>query len=641
MQFHLNGFSEGDPSRFTAADGRSDAQGDLPEEVDVLIIGSGPAGLTLAAQLAAYPNISTRIIEQKHEPMTRGQADGISCRSMEMFNAFGFADRVMREGYWVNETTFWMPSHNNPKQIERIGRIQDVEEGISEMPHIILNQARVHDLYLDIMRNSPSRLEVDYGHKLLDLQVSNSEESHPVSVTLECKKPGQEDRLKTLRARYVVGCDGARSLVRTAIGRELVGDYALQAWGVMDILAVTNFPDIRLKTIIKSANDGNILIIPREGGYLVRIYVELDKLKSRGESSNTTLDQLIATTKQIFSPYSIDVKDVAWWSVYEVGHSVTDKFDDVPARQHSDQLKGTLPHVFIAGDACHTHSAKAGQGMNVSMGDTFNLGWKLISVLNGLSDPELLHSYSAERQSVAQDLIEFDHRWARIISEPIDENEVKTDEAPQFQKHFVEHGRFTAGLTVKYKPSLLTGEAKWQKLATGFEIGGRFHSASVIRLGDAKSVHIGHTIKADTCWHLYAFADASEPTAQENPITKLCDFLENDPNSPINKHTPAGTDIDSVISTYGIYQQYHRDLDFEATTSLLRPLKGKFQIKDYEKIFCADIISGNDIFDMRGIDRKKGCIVIVRPDQYVAHILPLDAHNELTRFFAGFLLENN
>ena len=637
MQFHLNGFDEGNPALFAAADGRSDAQGELPDKVDVLIIGSGPAGLTLAAQLAAYPNISTRIIEQKHEPMTRGQADGISCRSMEMFNAFGFAEEVMKEGYWVNETTFWKPNPNNPKQIERIGRIQDVEGGISEMPHIILNQARVHDFYLNIMRNSPSRLEVDYGHKLISLQIDKSESSHPVSVTLGCTNSGQESKTKTLRARYVVGCDGARSLVRTAIGRELIGDYALQAWGVMDVLAVTDFPDVRLKSIIKSANDGNILIIPREGGYLVRVYVELNKLKSRGESRSTTLDQLIATTKQILSPYSMDVKDVAWWSVYEVGHGVTDRFDDVRDDQNTEQL----PHVFIAGDACHTHSAKAGQGMNVSMGDTFNLGWKLISVLNGLSGPELLHSYSAERQTVAQDLIEFDHRWARIISEPINENEVETDEAPQFQKHFIEHGRFTAGLSVKYKPSLLTGEAEWQELATGFEIGSRFHSAPVIRLGDAKPVHIGHTINTGIRWHLFAFADTSEPTAPENPITKLCDYLENNPNSPINKYTPAGADIDSVISIHCIYQQYHRDLDFEATPTLLRPLKGKFQIKDYEKIFCADVKSGNDIFDMRGIDREKGCIVIVRPDQHVAHILPLDAYDELSKFFAGFFLEKN
>ncbi|MEQ8166486.1 MAG: FAD-dependent monooxygenase, partial [Alphaproteobacteria bacterium] len=109
MQFHLNGFRPGDPELHDAAPPRR-----YNDRVDVLIVGSGPAGLTLAAQLAMFPDISTRLVEQKSGPMERGQADGISCRSMEMFNAFGFADRVMKEGYWVNETTFWHPDPAAP-----------------------------------------------------------------------------------------------------------------------------------------------------------------------------------------------------------------------------------------------------------------------------------------------------------------------------------------------------------------------------------------------------------------------------------------------------------------------------------------------------------------------------------------------
>ena len=102
MQFHLNGFRPGDPHISEAdvrhrADGTMDA---LPPQVDVLIIGCGPTGLTLAAQLAAFPDIRTRIVEQKSSRLSVGQADGIACRTMEMFEAFGFADRVMKEAYW-------------------------------------------------------------------------------------------------------------------------------------------------------------------------------------------------------------------------------------------------------------------------------------------------------------------------------------------------------------------------------------------------------------------------------------------------------------------------------------------------------------------------------------------------------------
>ena len=136
MQYHLNGFRPGDPEVFPSD---RPAQGPLPEEVDVLIVGCGPAGLTLAAQLAHVPGIAARIVERKPGPMEKGQADGISCRSMEMFNAFGFAGTILKQGYWVNETSFWKPDPVTPGHIARTGRVQDGEDGLSEMPHIILN----------------------------------------------------------------------------------------------------------------------------------------------------------------------------------------------------------------------------------------------------------------------------------------------------------------------------------------------------------------------------------------------------------------------------------------------------------------------------------------------------------------------
>ncbi len=132
------------------------------------------------------------------------------------------------------------------------------------MPHVILNQARVHDRYLEFMRNSPSRLEPNYSRELVDLSVSQDDEKYPVTVTLKRTDAEHEGQSEIVRARYVIGCDGARSTVRSSIGRELRGDSANQAWGVMDVLAVTDFPDFRFKTIIKSANEGSILIIPRQ-----------------------------------------------------------------------------------------------------------------------------------------------------------------------------------------------------------------------------------------------------------------------------------------------------------------------------------------------------------------------------------------
>jgi phenol 2-monooxygenase (NADPH) len=640
MQFHLNGFRPGDPHVFEAdtRHKRAGAADGLPAQVDVLIVGCGPTGLTLAAQLAAFPDITTRIVEQKLGRLLVGQADGIACRTMEMFEAFGFADRVMEEAYWVNEFAFWKPDEIDGT-IVRSNRIQDVEDGLSEFPHVVLNQARVHDFYLDAMHNSPTRLAPDYARCLLDLTIPQDAPDAPITARLERLDTGHQGEVETVGARFVVGCDGAHSAVRRSLGRALHGDSANQAWGVMDVLAATDFPDIRLKTAIQSAHDGSALIIPREGGYMFRIYIELDKLadNERAANLNITAERLVTAARRILHPYSLEVKEIPWWSVYEIGQRLCERFDDLA----DDPAVGGHPRVFIAGDACHTHSPKAGQGMNVSMQDGFNLGWKLAAVLRGLATPELLRTYSDERCAVAQELIDFDRELAAMFSAPPkNPTDVGGDgvDPAGLQRYLAQHLRFTAGTETCYRSSIICAVPTWQHLATGLPIGKRFHSAPVIRLADARPLQIGHVAGADGRWRLYAFAPAEDPSAPSSRLHALCNFLTASSRSPIRRFTSPDADVDAVIDVRAIFQQGHRDLDLAAMPPLLLPSKGRFGLLDYEKMFCADRRLGEDIFDLRGIDRDQGCIIIVRPDQYVAHILPLDAYNALTGFFDGFML---
>jgi phenol 2-monooxygenase len=639
MQFHLNGFEPGDPEILDPSERypASGAQGSVPEKVDVLIIGCGPAGLTLAAQLSAFPDIKSCIVEQKSGRMLLGQADGIACRTMEMFHAFGFSERVLKEACWINETTFWKPDDRQPEKIVRNARVQDVEDGLSEFPHVVLNQARVHDFYLDLMRRSATKLEPHYARRVIAVQpavIGSDGVAQRVTVTLERLDSPHQGQTETVTARYVVGCDGARSIVRTSIGRELRGDSANHAWGVMDVLAVTDFPDIRCKSVIQSANDGSILIIPREGGYLVRLYVELAKLEvgERVANRNITVDEIIAKARRILNPYRLEAKEIPWWSVYEIGQRLTDKFDDVP----EEELATRLPSVFIAGDACHTHSPKAGQGMNVSMQDAFNLGWKLVSVLRKRCPPSLLHTYSAERRTIAKELIDFDREWAALLAST--DGQGGGADPSKTQSYFVRSGRYTAGTATHYGLSVLNGQRVYQHLAEGFVIGKRFHSAPVIRLADAKPIHLGHVVKADGRFRIFAFAGAGNPSASGSAICQLCDFLAEDRESPVRKYTRRGEDIDAVIDVRAVFQQAHRDLAIEAMPRLLLPRKGRYGLHDYEKMFCADIKGGNNIFATRGIDQEVGCMVVVRPDQYVAHVLPLDGYKQLAAFFDGFML---
>jgi phenol 2-monooxygenase len=633
MQFYLNGYKPGDPDILSpAADGEDPSVG-LQQAVDVLIVGGGPAGTLLAAQLSAFPGIKTLLVERRPGPLQLGQADGVACRTVEMFEAFGLSAKLMREAYWVNETVFWRPSPQDRAKIVRTGRVQDVEDGLSEMPHLIVNQARMQGFLLDYMRNSPSRLEPDYGVDFVDLQVQ-AEGEHPVRVTLRDVANGAT---KTVHAKYVVGCDGARSRVRDAIGAVPRGDFANHAWGVVDMLAVTDFPDIRLKAAIQSADNGNILLIPREGGYLVRLYVDLGEIDPARRDTfrdQHTQESVIATARRVLHPYSLEVRDVVWFAVYQVGQRVTDRFDDVPA----DEVATRLPRVFIAGDACHTHSAKAGQGMNVSMQDAFNLGWKLVSVLEGRAAPALLQTYHIERHAIAQGLIEFDKEWSKIMASPPKDPhrpELGGVDPAELQAYFVRSGRFTAGVATHYPPdSVLTAEAKHQGLAKGFTIGMRFHSAPVVRMADAKPMQLGHVARADAAWRIYAFADA-----RGERLLALAEYLAHAPTSPVIRHTPQGADVDSVIDLRAVFQQSHRDLKVESLPPILLPRKGHFGLIDYEKVYCPDLKQGLDIFDLRGIDRSRGAVVVVRPDQFVSQVLPLDAHAELCAFFGRFLID--
>src|SRR5690625_305810 len=644
MQYHLNGYTYGDPTVAPAAPGHRQPGDDLPDQVDVLVVGTGPAGAVLTAQLAEFPEISVCTIDRRTEPLARGHADGVACRTVEMFEAFGLADTLVREALWVNETTFWSVTELG-QGITRTGVVQDVADGLSEFPHVIVNQARMQELLFDNAAKSPSRHFVDYGWKYLSQTLDETQE-YPVEVTIESTHEATKGQTRTLRAKYVVGCDGASSVVRKSIGRQLHGDVQNHAWGVLDVLVETDFPDIRKKGVI-SSEAGSMILIPREGGYLVRMYADMGAVPENDPEfrNRITVEQVIEQANAILSPYTVEVRDVAWWSVYEVGQRIADGFDNL----NDEERAANQPRIFIAGDACHTHSAKAGQGMNVSMQDTFNLGWKLGAVLQGQAHPSLLHTYEQERKVTDQELIDYDTRWSSMVGTRDDEESASPEAV---QQKVVEGGKFTAGFGTHYKPefSRLTGESTHQNLATGFEIGTRFHSAPVIRVADAKPLQLGHVHQADGRWRVYLFADDTG-VGSGSSVANWCERMDTDANSAINRFTADDAERDSVFDVYAITQQQHLDVDINDIHPLLQPKKGKFDLTDYEKVFAAEKTNGlllgeipglqatQDIYQLRGIDRSKGAVVVARPDQYISQVLPLDEFETFDDYFATYLLE--
>lgn len=631
VQIHERGYVSEDPRIKPAAGYGINRPTEIPDEMDVLVVGTGPAAVAVIAQLSRFPSINVRAIEKRNGRLMQGQADGIAARSVETFQAFGFATEVVDEAYRNVEMIFWKPDPENPGSIIRTERVPDDAHGHSEFPHIYVNQSRILDYFLRDAERAPGRVTPDYGVEFLDLEIDRDHE-YPVAARIKYVAGPREGEERVVRAKYLVGGDGARSQVRTSLGHKLHGDASMHAWGVLDALANTDFPDYQVKCSIQSHDEGNIMLIPREGGYLSRLYVDLGEIDEddAGKVRETPVEEIIRRANAIIKPYTLDVRGVAWWSVYEVAHRVTDGFDDVP-----DELKGKQhPHAFIMGDACHTHSAKAGQGMNVSIQDGWNLSWKLAAVLEGRAPESLLDTYSSERKVIAQNLIDFDKEWASLMARPVEE----WDDPAGLAKFYDDTFEFPMGFMTQYPKNQITTGMEHQDLAKGFPIGKRFKSAEVIRRADVRWRHIGHLHEADGRWRVYVFADAAAPALSGTPTAEFANWWQEDATSPRVLYTPADGDTDATFDTKVIYQQDYTEVEPGDVPDAFKPVKVPLGLVDVNQIFSAG--HGRDIFRDREID-KAGAIVVVRPDHYVAGIFPLDARKEVQEFFAAHMLPVN
>ncbi|RDW75236.1 hypothetical protein BP6252_06378 [Coleophoma cylindrospora] len=602
----------------------------MAQKVNVLICGSGSAGLCAGLWLSRY-GIPCTILDSRSEAMKMGQADGVQCRTVEVFDSFGLAEELLREAYHVLEDTFWADDGHG--RIVRTRSTFDTEPGLSIHPHVILNQARVNGMMIEAMGKLGQGISYGYLVKsvAVDREKVDEENSYPITVVTE--KDGKEE---IFRANYVLGCDGAHSAVRRSLGFQMIGDSTDSVWGVMDIYPLTNFPDIRKKSIIHSSS-GTILIIPREGGSLCRFYIQLPPGTN---AKSVALEDLYRRARDIFSPYEMDFAGNFWWSAYSIGQRLADRFEE-------------SNRVFLLGDACHTHSPKAGQGMNTSLQDGYNIGWKLGSILSGLSPPSLLQTYVSERHKVAHELITFDQNLTSILSSSSSPSSPTptTKDAPQtngtsksekFTEMFLQSARYTAGLTASYNESVVVKVTAGQKsLASKVDVGMRFASTQVVRWCDAKAMQIVKALPADGRWRIVVLGGDICSERSRERLHALTRYLSS-PESPISIHTPAGKDIDSFIETLLVLSGSRLEVEQDQIPSFFFPVSGKWGMKDLHKVFFDDesYNSGHGhAYDFYGTDPNEGAVIIVRPDQYVSMVTSLDDHAGLGKFFAGFSLK--
>lgn len=215
-------------------------------------------------------------------------------------------------------------------------------------------------------------------------------------------------------------------------------------WGVLDGELQTNFPDIWSKTLVYSQEHGSILIIPRERN-MTRFYIEL---KSSPKNDRRELGQefVMQRAREIMAPFEVGWKYIEWFGRYQIGQRVATRFGDAHGR------------AFLAGDASHTHSPKAAQGMNTSMHDSWNLAWKFNLAVRGLAKPVLMESYENERRKIALDLVNFDYEHA---------NQIAGGDAVALAENFKTNVRFISGVGAEYSENPLNMHDEGQNWVMG------------------------------------------------------------------------------------------------------------------------------------------------------------------------------
>ncbi|KAI6041232.1 FAD binding domain-containing protein [Pisolithus marmoratus] len=600
----------------------------LPESyVDVLVIGAGPAGLMCGNALAAAGDVVVRIIDQRPAKVAAGQADGIQPRTIEVLQSYGLAERLLQEGNQMHMCAFYNPNHAG--EIELTGRAPDVTAPTARYPfEVTLHQGAIENLFLDSM--AVHNLRVDRPVEPMDIELSRDAEelhslsSYPVKVTLTRSDATTDaDRSEVVHAKYVVGADGAHSWVRKALGIAMEGEQTDYVWGVVDMIPDTNFPDIRNKTAIHSTN-GSSMVIPREGDK-VRLYVQLSEKDvvnpgtGRVDKTRMSWERILEVAGKTFQPFHISPSsDVEWWTLYIIGQRVASRYsvDD---------------RVFIAGDACHTHSPKAGQGMNASMNDTHNLAWKIVQVLRGWANPSVLKTYETERRKYAQDLIDFDKQFAALFSgKPRTSDNQDGVSHEEFLKAFQTFGGFTSGIGVHYSPSAIVN-TEHQKCAENLVIGERMLPQLFIRAADARPVEIQDLLPADIRFKILVFlGDMKESRLLE--INALADELSL-PTSFLQRY-PTGGQVSLMFDIITIVAGDKKNFNYLSVPAILRPHWSKVLLDDTDVTGS----KGGGAYKRYGISTEQVTFVIVRPDGYVGMVAPAVALEDVHAYFASFLV---
>ena len=618
------------------------------EKYDIVIVGAGPVGLLLSTCLARW-GYKIKHIDMRPEPTPTGRADGIQPRSLDLLRNMGLKRAIMAyEPAKVYEVAFWDPAS---KGIQRTGTWASCPGFLdARYPFTtLLHQGLIERVFISDM--AKYNVDVQRPWHITGFENNGEDKEYPVQVDIAHVNGEEKERVK---AKYLFSGEGARSFIRAQLGVGITHkDPIAHVWGVMDGVVRTNFPDIKMKCTIHS-DAGSIMVIPREDN-MVRLYIQI------ASSTDADFDpRKTATEKEvqeaaikIMKPYDITWDRVEWFSVYPIGQGIADRY--------------TLDErVFMGGDCCHTHSPKAGQGMNTAFLDAVNLAWKIHHVESGFADRSVLKSYESERKLIAENLLDFDSKYAKLFStrQPsagevrgdIAEGSHKSAEDNDFIKMFKESCEFTSGYGVAYNPNVLN----WSKdhaaksplflsladKTTTQRTGRILTNSTVTRVSDANVVHLEQEVPLNGSYRIFLFGGKPQKTKKA-----IADFAAGLAKKSSFYSAFSHLDADKVS-----YHEHHNPHSpFFTICTIFNAKRPEIEIHELLPELVAryfDHVYADDVWDQKvpnaqaaahakmGLSEEEGGVVIVRPDGYVSAVVKLvegtgtvDALND---FFSAF-----
>lgn len=343
---------------------------------------------------------------------------------------------------------------------------------------------------------------------------------------------------------------------------------------------------------------------------MVRFYVRLHDLEPDRHGASPLFNQILSQIRTVLAPYTLGIAVCDWWSSYQIRQQLATAFSD------------PFHRVFLAGDAIHTHSPKAGQGLNVSIQDAWNLGWKLAAVIKGQAGSALLRTYEIERRPVAQRLLSFDKKMLKHFQSFSICRESNGHGHGSLEAVIDEEHSSASGIEVSYAglgPRSVSDTLSSSAVAPGIKLGHRIGDFNVVRHVDGLVQSFHRILPANGRWRALVFSGdiGQEEEEQRRRLDRVGDMLTSRKTRPLTLELRA--ECEAVL----IHASPREDVEILDVPAVFRP-RHKSGAWDYDKVFVDDpgypVEQYTSVYERLGISRRDGCLVMIRPDQHVSFV---------------------